>query len=93
MLAVEAHGVARQEQMGGVMVDLRSLMRPERVLDREFVQAQLVGQRVHVFRGGRAEVDPDDGVRLLEVVGHLGDRKVLRLENTLSVHPGLGHRY
>jgi hypothetical protein len=75
------------------MVDLRSLMLTECVLDGELVQAQLHGQSVHVFLGRRAEVDPDDGVRLLEVLRDIGNRKVLGLENTLAVHPGLGHRF
>ena len=78
--------------MGGVVVELRALVRAERVLDRELVQAELVRQLVQLVRGGVAEVDPDDGVRTGEVVRHVREREALGLQHALAVHPGVGHR-
>ena len=37
------------------------------------------------------EVDPDDGVRALEVLGDVGHREVLGLQHSLAVDAGLGH--
>ena len=76
--------------MGGVVVELRPLVLAERVLDGELVQAELAGELVELVLRRSAEVDPHDRVGLLEVVGDVGDREVLGLENALAVHPGHG---
>ena len=55
------------------MVELRSLVLAERVLDRQLVEPELVGELVQLLLGRAAEVDPDDGVGSLEVLGHVGD--------------------
>ena len=73
------------------MVELGSLVGPERILDRELVEAELVGQLVQLLVGRPAEIDPDDGVGPREVVGHVGDGEVLRLEHSLAVDAGVGH--
>ena len=49
--------------MGGVVVELRSLVRPERILDGELVQPELVGELVELLLGRAAEVDPHHRVR------------------------------
>ena len=74
-VGVDAHGVAREEQVAGVVVELRPLVRSERVLDGQLVQAELGRQLVQLVVGRAAEVDPHDGVRLLEVLRDLRDGK------------------
>ena len=86
-LGVDPDRVAGQEQVGGVAVELRALVGPERVLDGELVEAELGGQLVELFLGGAAEVDPHHGVGLLEVIGHVGEREALGVEDTLAIHP------
>ena len=75
--------------MGGVVVDLRALVGPERVLDRELVEAELAGELVQLLLRRTAEVDPHDRVGLLEILRDVGDGEVLRLEDPLAVHPGV----
>ena len=77
------------------MIELRALVRAERVLDRELVQAELGGELVELLLRRAAEVDPHHRVGLLEVVRHVGDGKVLRLQHAVSVHPsaGLAHAF
>ena len=41
------------------------------------------------LRFGRREVDPYERVRPFEVFRHVGDGKVVRLDNSVSIHPGL----
>ena len=77
--------------MGGVVVELGPLVGLERVLDRERVQAQLVGQLVQLVARRAAQVDPDHRVRPFQVVGDLGHREALGLQHALAVHPGVGH--
>ena len=89
-LDVDAHGVAGQEQVGGVAVELGALVGAERVLDGELVQAELAGELVELLLRRAAQVHPHDGVGVLEVLGDVGDREALGLENTLAVHPGHG---
>nr|WP_255566480.1 hypothetical protein [Iamia sp. SCSIO 61187] len=48
--------MARQEQVPGVVVELRSLMRAEGVFDGELVQAELGVELGELLPGGRAEV-------------------------------------
>ena len=76
--------------MGGVAVELGALVGPERVLDGELVQAELAGELVELFLRGAAEVDPHHGVGLLQVLGDVGDREALGLEDPLAIHPGHG---
>ena len=64
-LGVDAHGMAREEQVGRVVVELGSLVGAEGVLDGELVQAELAGELVELLLGGSAEVDPDRGCRAL----------------------------
>ena len=76
--------------MRGVPVELRPLVGPERVLDRQLVQPELAGELVELLLGGPAQVDPDHRVGLLEVVGDVGNREALGLERSLAIHPGQG---
>ena len=85
LLDVHPDGVARQEGVGGVAVDLGALVRPEGVLDGQLVEAELVRQFVQLVQRGPAEVDPDHGVRPFEVIRDIGDREPLGFENTLAV--------
>ena len=90
-LGVDPHGVAGQEGVGGVVVELGPLVGLERVLDGQLVQAELVGQLVELVARRAAQVDPDHRVGPFEVVGDVGDREVLGLQHALAVHPGVGH--
>ena len=78
--------------MRGVVVDLGSLVGSQGIFDGQLVQPELVGELVELLPGGLAEVDPDDGVGPLEVLGHVGDGEVLGFERPFAVHPGSGHR-
>ena len=89
-LGVDAHGVARQEQVGRVVVELGALVWAERVLDGELVQAELTGELVELLLRRAAEVDPHHRVGLLEVLGDVGDRESLALQDTVAIHPGHG---
>ena len=76
--------------MRGVAVELRALVRAERVLDGELVQAELVGELVELLLRRTAQVHPHHRVGVLEVLGDVGDGKALGLESALPVHPGQG---
>ncbi len=84
--------MAGQEEVTGVAVELRPLVRRQRVFDRELVQAELIVELVEVFLRGGTEVHPHHRVGLLEVLGDVGDREIVGLEHTVAVHPGHGHR-
>ena len=73
--------------MGRIVVELGALMGTKGILDGQLVQAELARELVELLLGRSAEVDPHHGVRLLEVLGHIGDGKVFCLEHTASVHP------
>ena len=87
LFGVDADGMARQEEVGLVVIELRPLVLGQRVFDRELVQAELVLRAHRAAPWTAAKVDPHEGVRLLEIFGHIGDRKVLRLEDPASIHP------
>jgi hypothetical protein len=87
---VHVHGVAGQEQVRGVAVELGTLMRSQGVFDSQLVQAELSGELVELQLRGGAQVHPHHGVGPLEVVGDLGDGEVLGLEDALAVRPGHG---
>ena len=59
----------------------------ERVLDGEFVQAELGREFVQQLLGRVEQVDPDQRVGILQVVGHLREREVLTVEHTFAPHP------
>ena len=79
-----------EEQVRGIAVELRALVRPESVLDGQLVQAELVGELVELRDRGAAEVHPHHGVRLSEVLRDVGDGEALGVKHTLAVHPGRG---
>ena len=64
-VGVDAHGVAGQEEVGGVAVELGALMGAEGVFDRELVQSELAGELVQLLLGRAAEVDPHRRCRAL----------------------------
>ncbi len=74
--------------MARVVVDLRPLVRLERVLDGQRVQPQLVGQPGEVGGVGREEVDPHDRVLVREPFGDVGDREVLVGQHAVAVGAG-----
>ena len=86
-LGVDAHRVAGQEQVGGVAVELGALMGSEGVLDRELVQTELAGELVQLLLRRAAEVDPHDGVGMLEVLGDVGDGEALGFEDARFGRP------
>ena len=90
-LGVEAHGVARQEQVARVVVDLRPLVRLDGVLDRQCVQPQLVGEPGVFRRKSRVGVEEVDSRRprlVGQALGHLGDREVLVGQHAVAVRTG-----
>jgi hypothetical protein len=87
----DPHAVAGEEGVGGVGVELGPMVGLEGVLHRERVQAELVGQLVQLVDRRPAQVDPDHRARPLQVVGDVGDREALGLQDALAVHPGVGH--
>ena len=91
MCLVEANGVAHHEQVARVTLDLRPLVLPKSVLDGELVEAQLLLQLFHLLGRRRAVVHPHDRVGAFEVVGDVRDGEVLGFEDSLAVHPGVGH--
>ena len=70
------------------MVDLRSLVQLERVLDGQLVQSELVGQAVEVVAVGVHDVDPHERVVERELVGHLRQREVLGRDHAVGVGAG-----
>jgi hypothetical protein len=88
VVAVEVHGVARQEQVARVAIDLRALVRLEGVLDGHGMQVELAGQPGEVVGRRVHEVDPDDRVGLGESLGHVREREVLGVEDPGPVAPG-----
>ena len=89
-LGVDADGVARQEQVGRVVVELGSLVLTKGVLDGELVDAELVGELDELLLAGGTEVDPHDGVDFGQVLGHLRHGEALLLHLAVAIHPGLG---
>ena len=83
--------MAREEQVVGVVVELRSLVLAERVFERELVEAELGLQLVHPGSRGPAVVDPHDGPRHREELRHVPDRKALLDQLPVAVRPGVGH--
>jgi len=77
--------------VGRIALELGPLVVLEGVLDRERVEAELVGDLLEVVPVGHAQVGPDDAVLLLEVVGDLLDREVLVGEDALAPDPGARH--
>jgi hypothetical protein len=90
-LLVVAGGVAGQEQMRLVLVELGTLVRLQHVLDGQFVQAQLDGQLIDLLLGRAAQVEPHHGVVAFEVLGDVGDREALPVQDPLAVHPRAVH--
>ena len=72
------------------MVELRTLVRAERVLDGELVQSELLGEHVQLVLRRAAEVDPHDRVVLRQVLGDVRDGEVLGLEHAVAVHAWCG---
>ena len=73
VVGVHADGLAGQEQVGGVAVELGALVWSQGVLHGELVQAELAGEGVELLPGGGAQVDPDHRVPLVQVLGDVGD--------------------
>jgi hypothetical protein len=81
---VHPHAVAGQEQVRRIPVQLGTLMRPQGVFHGQLVQAELTGERVELLLGRGAQVHPDHGVRLVEVLRDVGHGKALSLERALA---------
>jgi hypothetical protein len=79
--------VARQEEVGVVVVDLGPLVLAQRVLDGQLVQAEFDGEHVEGLLVGRAQVDPDDDVGLGQVVRHRRHVEPLPHEHAVAVRP------
>ena len=71
------------------MIELGSLVRAQRVFDREFVKTQFVGKFVQLRFGWGAEVDPHHRVRLSEKLRYVCNGKPLGLEHAISIDPGV----
>jgi len=87
---IHANGVAGEEQMCRVVVDLRTLMGFEGVFDGQLVQPELVCEVVKLLGRRPAEVDPDHRAGPREVFGHLRDREALSVQHAVEVDAGLG---
>src|ERR1700727_2500670 len=61
------------------------------VLDRQWVQVQLLGDRPQLFAARRAVVKPDKDVRFDDPVGDLADGEVLAHELAIPVEPRASH--
>jgi hypothetical protein len=88
---VEADGVQRDEDVVVVMVELGALPLVQCVLDRERVEAELLGDDRELFLGRLADVHPDDRVGLFEVVGDDGRVEVLVGARAVAVEPRADH--
>jgi hypothetical protein len=69
----------------GVPVQLGPLVRLDGVLDGERMQPELIADLDDVLGRWRAQVDPDDGVGIGQVVGDIFDREVLLLQPSVAV--------
>ena len=58
-------GFEHQKQRLVVAFQLRSLMRMDRVLDRQLVQPEHIGDRLHLVLVGFVQADPDEGLLAL----------------------------
>ena len=85
---VEPRGVDGHEQVRVVPVDLRSLPVEQRVLDLVGVQAELVLQHQEVVAVRVAQVEPDRGRAVGQVVADPLDREALVDEPAFPVEPG-----
>jgi hypothetical protein len=90
-LGIQLHGVRAQEQVRVVAVELRALMRADRILDRQRVQLQLLGNRRELRLGWVAIVQPHACTLILEVLGNVLDRKILEHELALAVQSSARH--
>lgn len=73
--------------MGGVAVELRTLMRTESIFDGQLMQTELTGKLVKLFLGGTAYVDPHHRVRLHQVLGDVGNWEASASE-AFTIQPG-----
>jgi hypothetical protein len=89
---VDAHGVGGEKEMGVVPVELGALVLVHRVLDGEVVQVELLLDGGEVFGAGRREVGPDRRIRVLHIVGDVGDGEVGQHEFSSTVQPGSNHQ-
>ncbi len=85
------HAVCGHEEVCVVTVELRALEVVDRVLDREAVQSELFLERREVLLRGVREVDPDRRLRVLDVVGDVGEREVLEIEDAFAIQAGVDH--
>ena len=73
-----ARGLEDDEQRVAVHVELRALVRLDRVLDRQLVQVELAPHRVELVLGRLVEADPDERVLLAARLMRVQDRKLAR---------------
>jgi hypothetical protein len=90
-LGIQLHGIGAQEQMRVVPVELRALVRVDRILDRQRVQLKLLGDRRELRLGWVAIVQPHTCVLVLEVLRDVPNRKVLEHELSLAVQSSARH--
>src|ERR1700722_17609338 len=63
----------------------------DRILDRERVQFELLGNRRQILLSRRAVVQPHTSLLILKVLGDVLDRKILELELSVAIEPGVSH--
>ena len=90
-LVVERHVVHRDEDVVVVVVELRPLPLRRGILDRQRVEAELLRDQREVVLLRRLEVEPDDAVAILEVVGDLRGVEVLVDALAVAVQPRADH--
>ena len=85
-----ARGAQHHEQRGAVALELGSLVRGDRVLDREFVQPELGGEGFQFAGIGSIEPDPRHAVRsLAQDLEGLGERVRVGLAGATAVNGGV----
>ena len=85
---VKPRAVGREEQVRPVAVDLRPLPVDQGVLDRHGMQPELFLEHQQVALVGAAQVEPDHGTRIGEVIADLLDGEALLDELPVLVKPG-----
>ncbi len=75
----------RQKLVGVVVIELGTLMRPERVLDRKLMQRQLISKDQQFLAVRFAQVNPHNDARVRsKMLGDVRDREALRDQLTIS---------
>ena len=84
---VERHRVHAQKEVRTVPVEFGPLALGEGILDGQFVQTKLCLEHAELLGIRAAEVEPDDPVVGLQMIGDVGDGKVLEDHVTIAIEP------